>query len=148
MKTCSKCGESKPLTEYYARKDRPDGLQSHCKACRNEGHRAWRAANPEKNRADARAWYAANPDKSRARSRRNKYGTDGVALLQEQGGACAICNTALAALPPLLRHLDHCHTSSKVRGWLCKGCNTGIGIFTDSPERLRLAAAYLEKHSA
>lgn len=33
MKTCSKCGEEKPLTEFSEGKPRRDGLQTWCKAC-------------------------------------------------------------------------------------------------------------------
>lgn len=35
-KTCPKCGEDKPTTEFYKNKRRRDGLQSHCKQCHNE----------------------------------------------------------------------------------------------------------------
>ena len=33
MKTCTKCGESKPLTEYYKHNQRKDGLFGFCKSC-------------------------------------------------------------------------------------------------------------------
>lgn len=35
-KTCSKCGESKPLSEFHVRADRPAGYQPACKSCRNK----------------------------------------------------------------------------------------------------------------
>jgi hypothetical protein len=43
-------------------------------------------------------------------------------------------------------HVDHCHQTGHVRALLCTGCNSGLGAFRDSPERLREAAAYIEHH--
>lgn len=34
MKTCTKCGEEKPKSEFYYCQDKKDGMQSHCKQCR------------------------------------------------------------------------------------------------------------------
>lgn len=33
VKKCSRCGQVKPLTDFHARKSRPIGVASHCKAC-------------------------------------------------------------------------------------------------------------------
>jgi hypothetical protein len=35
MKTCTKCGESKPLSKYGKHRRRKDGLNSYCRACCN-----------------------------------------------------------------------------------------------------------------
>jgi hypothetical protein len=68
----------------------------------------------------------------------------------EQGGSCLICG-ALGKLYPAkgrdILVVDHCHTTGKVRGLLCTPCNTTIGFMKDDPERLRKAAAYLERES-
>lgn len=40
--------------------------------------------------------------------------------------------------------IDHCHKTGKVRGLLCKTCNTGIGHLKDDPNILRSAINYLE----
>jgi hypothetical protein len=46
MKTCSKCGEEKPLTEYYKSKECAAGVRSACKICTNKQRDAWRS-NPD-----------------------------------------------------------------------------------------------------
>jgi hypothetical protein len=55
---------------------------------------------------------------------------------------CQVCG---ATDKPL--HVDHDHYFKKnapVRGVLCSGCNTGIGMLGDSEERLKKAVAYLK----
>ena len=110
MKTCSKCGELKPLAEFHRRKASADGLQGQCKACQREngqrpeakerqreyeqrpkakaGRRAYRAANPEKSRASAATYRAANPEKSRAHH--TAYRAE---ALQAYGNRCVGCGT-------------------------------------------------------
>lgn len=36
LKICSKCGESKPLSEFYKNKYNKDGLAYSCKVCRRK----------------------------------------------------------------------------------------------------------------
>lgn len=40
--------------------------------------------------------------------------------------------------------LDHCHSSSQFRGYICKSCNSGIGLLHDDIETLERAANYLK----
>lgn len=65
----------------------------------------------------------------------------------EQGGACAICSESLVVSKTGLA-VDHCHAHGHVRGLLCRSCNLALGHLKDSPERARLAAAYLERTAA
>ena len=66
-------------------------------------------------------------------------------LLAAQGGRCAICRTD--QIPKRGSwHVDHEHTTCKVRGILCHGCNVALGHFNDDPVRLRAAAAYVEAY--
>ena len=43
---------------------------------------------------------------------------------------------------------DHDHQTGEYRGWLCKNCNTGLGLLGDDAEGLRRMLAYLERSSA
>lgn len=63
-----------------------------------------------------------------------------AALLKLQGGKCKIC----CAAAPL--HVDHCHTTGKIRGLLCNGCNSGIGFLKDDMDILARAINYLAEH--
>ena len=59
-KPCRKCGS----TERY--KPGPGHKLGRCKACKKARDKAWKQANPEKNRARNKAWRKANPEKQRA----------------------------------------------------------------------------------
>jgi nitrate/TMAO reductase-like tetraheme cytochrome c subunit len=67
--------------------------------------------------------------------------------LAEQGGSCAICHQNRShPLADQLLDVDHCHTTGKVRGILCRSCNIGLGHFMTDPALLRAAADYLERN--
>lgn len=65
MKTCTKCGETKPVSEYSKNANKRSGLQAHCKSCCNVRSSLWRAANPDYGRLAVSAWRRANPDKAK-----------------------------------------------------------------------------------
>jgi hypothetical protein len=56
---------------------------------------------------------------------------------------CAICRKELTRKTMAA---DHDHETGFGRDWLCRNCNTGLGMFQDDPERMRRAAKYIEKH--
>jgi hypothetical protein len=66
---------------------------------------------------------------------RRKYG-----ITREKIGPniCMICGSTETIC------IDHCHETGKVRGLLCRKCNTGIGMLGDTLVQLRLAVKYLE----
>lgn len=65
---------------------------------------------------------------------------DYEALLQHQGGVCAICGRK----PKERLVIDHSHSSGLVRGLLCNRCNLGLGLFEDDQKRLLAAIQYLK----
>lgn len=109
----------------------------------------YRERHPEKVKERAKRWYWRDPDDRRERVFRWTYGmrfADYDALLQKQGGACAICGSAENKIKnktarPL--RLDHDHSGNFPRGILCHRCNLGLGYFGDDPKRLQCAATYL-----
>lgn len=70
---------------------------------------------------------------------RTRYGLT-AKQADEMKTGCVVCGATKNL------HIDHCHTSGKIRGVLCTNCNRGLGHFKDNPQLLRLAAEYIEKH--
>lgn len=71
-------------------------------------------------------------------------------LTEAQDNACAICGSGFDGVTKsTVPHIDHRHEPGlpsrmgPVRGLLCTRCNKGLGHFSDSPEVLRAAIAYL-----
>lgn len=75
---------------------------------------------------------------------KKRYGIDQKEyedMLAKQDNRCAICfRNDRGKL-----HVDHCHKTNKVRGFLCGGCNRGIGLFQDDVILLNNASKYLLK---
>lgn len=160
-RTCSRCKETKSLSEFGRGSHGKDGLKYWCKKCTIEYNQAYRTANREKVRAADRARYAANSEKLIARQlayyranrvqtvSRNLQRNYGISLadydemLEAQDGGCAICGKSPEANGRRLG-VDHNHATGEVRGLLCSACNTGLGLFQDSPACLRRAISYLE----
>lgn len=126
MKRCLVCLEMKARTEFS--KHRSD-----CKTCNHVRQRTWYDNNKE---------YAL--EKSADRHYRRKYGLTKAQveeMRQQQENKCAICFNQFAKTPAV----DHCHTTGKVRGLLCRFCNIGLGNFNDDLCRIDAAAAYLKR---
>lgn len=66
-------------------------------------------------------------------------------LITLQNNLCAICGKPQNGRWKKNLHIDHDHTTGKIRGLLCNLCNLGVGKFKDDPHLLRKAANYLEK---
>ena len=115
-----------------------DPLYQHLSAARR---RAYRAGRKEKDNARRRRKRATDPD-YRDKQRARRYGLtlqQFRAILARQGHACGICRRSDRPLC-----IDHDHVTGKVRGFLCRKCNFGLGCYEDNPSYTRAATAYLE----
>ena len=63
MKKCSKCHETKELTEFSKRSISKDGLAPYCKVCDRQSIKQWRLNNPEKKSAQNKRYWEKNTDK-------------------------------------------------------------------------------------
>lgn len=128
MKHCNKCNTTKPITEFHVKRDRKDGRASTCKSCVNNRQREY------------------DPNKNKDSKLRKAYGitlSDYNAMLEAQGGVCAICKGTEGMQRDVQMAVDHCHATGKVRGILCSHCNRGLGFFKDNIESLKAAIKYL-----
>lgn len=117
-----------------------------CSKCRSEYNRKWRADNADRVRQKDRERHGRDRSKRLDANKRRKYGLAQGQLdaLRVSSVVCAICggsgsdkgrNRGL--------HIDHDHTTGKVRGMLCGECNIGIGKFRDDAGLLAKAIWYL-----
>lgn len=76
VKTCTRCGESKPIDEFYLSRGKP---RSSCKSCTLKSNADWRSRNPDVVAEGKRRWARENRDKVLANQRayrdanRDKY---------------------------------------------------------------------------
>jgi hypothetical protein len=127
-KWCPDCAMVKRLDEFVRNAGAPSGRAPYCKPCHNTRGKA------SKEKVGG----------SRGYHLKRRYGItaeEADALLEAQGGVCAICRTGPAA------HVDHDHRTGAVRALLCFNCNGGLGQFKDDPDVLRAAADYVEAHA-
>jgi hypothetical protein len=165
-KRCTKCGEVKPLNEFYAMRGMRDGHRNDCIECNKAAKRERHARNPEPYRERARQWADDNPERRAAyqaeyrqrpevkRRARDAYflRTYGLSadevdeMLDAQNGGCAICGARPERLASM--HIDHDHEHGHLRGLLCVSCNQGLGQFRDDAALLLRAIVYLRQRSA
>ena len=150
MKRCSKCGETKPVSEFNKNNKANDGLYSWCQTCARADSNKFYRANREKYLAMQKIWRQKNIEYKRAYDRKHqlrhglksKYGmslNEYDAMLIRQYRRCAVCGGEMT--PP---NVDHDHATGAVRGLLCNPCNQAIGFFRDDPDVMRSAIRYIE----
>lgn len=131
MKTCTKCGTTKDVSDFYTNRGVP---YPSCKVCHRSHQQAYREANRERVRAQDRVGY---------RRRTYDLAPETIEDMRRiQGGVCAICEEG----PP--EWVDHDHRTGLVRGLLCKPCNWALGHLRDDPGILRRALLYISYYEA
>jgi hypothetical protein len=137
-KECARCEVIKPLIDFHNCKGAPGDKAYYCKECAITSarkHHKERVKDPI-----ARRKYSSRYYKHKYNLTAEEYDTK-----YKQQQSCAICFTTL--LGGLQTHLDHDHSTGKLREFLCTNCNRGLGHFQDSKQNLMNAIAYLEKHT-
>ena len=96
--------------------------------CRCEECRAWRRPHAR------RKWLKAN------------YGLtveDFDNMLTAQDNKCGACGDTF--VDQKSTHVDHCHSTGKIRGLLCRDCNIALGLLKDDPERIQGLKNYISQ---
>lgn len=164
-KTCTKCGESKPLGEYHNSVNTKDGRYARCKPCVLAANAAWRRANKGKVADSKRRYVMRNRDAIRThqkaymashkveaaeyRRRWNLAKRYGITLEQyadmwtRQGGRCGVCRRDHRRMV-----VDHDHATGVVRGILCVRCNVCLGGLGDNLDGVMRLVQYLSGGAA
>lgn len=104
-----------------------------------------------------RKWEQAHPEQWELQKRnqrfKRRYGItlkDYNTLLDNQKGLCFLCGHPPSGIHssgrPHVLHVDHDHSTGKVRSLLCTQCNRGLGYFKEDIELLKRAIGYLNDH--
>lgn len=132
-RTCGTCAKNAEELELFVKsKDSKFGRYNLCKKCHTESD----TNRNSNNSLDKRC---------------RKFGITADEynnFISIQNNSCAICNKHKDEFSGRGNnfHIDHCHTSGKVRGLLCSNCNTGLGQFKDNIKSLENAIQYLSSN--
>ena len=157
---CSKCGEWK---DAFGRKWHARSLV--CPDCQNKAERdRRRGKRSETSKAFTGAASVSKVFRQRSRAMpkeitdavapvkhrwhfiRNKFGVrkiDWLLMYYAQQGVCSICRIVKMD-DSKSTCVDHDHLTGRVRGLLCRACNTGMG-YVDKPGWVERAVAYKER---
>lgn len=130
-KICSRCKIVKSLSEFSKDTRHWSGHKSACKVCASKDFSKWRLNNLEKIKQD-----------DRKRHYIRTYNLDPLIakqLVENRVGKCCICGS----ISPLV--IDHCHTTGKIRGFICSSCNSMLGYSKDNIQTLKNSIRYLRQ---
>lgn len=155
FKVCTCCKESKAIEDFGATKKNKSGRLAICKLCANKKHIALIYKNDPasiKHRQRQAEYRKLDPEVSRMSNRVSGLKRTGAVITLEgykekikyNKGYCDICGEPNKKDKAMA--LDHCHTTGKVRGWLCDSCNGGLGMFKDNITNMLNAILYLKEH--
>ena len=95
-----------------------------------------------KARKNSKIWYQNNKERryeyNKAHWKRQIEKMEKIAG-RKRPDNCEICNEGDTIV------FDHCHTTGKFRGWICKRCNVTLGKVQDDPALLEKMALYLRE---
>ena len=142
-KVCKVCGVRKSFDSYTLQSRAPDKKSNTCNDCL----KSYRISVKERTSKYKKAYNLEKQDYIRYKRLYEKYGVTKewyFEQLEKQDHKCAICSCKEPKGNGNVHfHVDHCHSTGKVRGLLCSSCNTALGNFKDSTELMLKAVEYI-----
>lgn len=138
-KKCGECKKFKKWEEFYPIRSK-------------EGKYAYRCIQCTKDLMKTK--YKRTSERSRAIHLKRTYDLTeeeyGV-LYQEQNGVCAICGqpeTNVNSKTGKVRNLaiDHSHKTGRIRGLLCRKCNTALGNLDEDIDKIQRLIDYIKDY--
>lgn len=102
----------------------------------------------QRSRAQNKKWKKENHETYKNSQLKCDYGItleDYRVLEENQGFICAVCKEPKKENKKYF-HVDHNHTTGKVRGLLCSGCNTALGSLKENTTIMRNLIEYVEHY--
>lgn len=136
---CPTCKVPHSQELFHRSKRRVSGLSTYCKKCdaaryhRTGGYATHKQPPGVRRRATLKFLYGLTPEEFSF-------------MVGSQMNLCKACRVPMTMIShkPESCHVDHDHTTGKIRGLLCHTCNSGLGMLKDDPKRLRALADYVE----
>lgn len=138
---CSSCKSKLPYFKFSKKSNSKRGYSYKCKSCHNSYVREiWYKKNSDKHKKSVRDWSLRN----RFKVLSYKYGESDEFirdLFLKSNNSCNVCYTKDDLC------VDHCHTSGKIRGVLCRSCNVSLGLLKEDVGVIKSLADYLESNN-
>jgi len=165
-KVCGACKKKKFISEFNKHYGRPRSL---CKKCHSKASVEWGQSNKEHRSAYIKEYHSNNWDRVCGHKRKyvenltpeklakqkermswwhikRKYGLTREMwdkMFEAQNRVCALCQKRTTGRGNGRLDVDHCHETGRVRGLLCRHCNTALGILGDTPDKMERVMDYL-----
>jgi Recombination endonuclease VII len=124
---CNSCKVVKDINEFHKDRSSKSGVTRSCKSCNMKRASKHRERNPD---YDLMRRYGISRDQA-------------VEFWDSQGRCCKSCKTPTPQPPHRNSVIDHRHSDGKVRGILCHGCNTALGLLREDPKAIEGLLTYL-----